>query len=150
MLRADSGIIEAGRDRVRFVDLPVLIHQQIGAIAVQHAGPAARERGRVQPGGEPMARRLPPVDLDLRIVQERVEQAHGIGAATDARDQRIRQASFSGHHLLARFVADDRLEVAHHHRVGMRAGHGADAVERICNVGHPIAQRLVHGILERF
>ena len=52
-------------------------------------------------------------------------------------------------HLLARLAADDRLEVAHHHRIGMRPGDGADAVERRPDVGHPVAQRLVHGVLER-
>ena len=51
-------------------------------------------------------------------------------------------------HLLARLGADDRLEVAHHGRIGMRAGGGADAIERVVDVGDPVAQRLVHGVLE--
>ena len=32
-------------------------------------------------------------------------------------------------------VADDRLEVAHHGGIGMRAGGGADAIERVVDVG---------------
>ena len=52
-------------------------------------------------------------------------------------------------HLLARLVADDRLEVAHHRRIGMRARDRADAIERVGDIGDPVAQRLVHRVLER-
>ena len=52
-------------------------------------------------------------------------------------------------HLLAGLVADHALEVAHHHRIGMRAGDGADAVERVGDIGDPVAQRLVHRVLQR-
>ena len=31
----------------------------------------------------------------------------------------------------------------------MRAGHRADAVERIMHVRDPVAQRFIHGVLER-
>ena len=63
--------------------------------------------------------------------------------------ERIRQTAFRGEHLLAGLAADDRLKIAHHHRVRVRAGDGADAVERRADVGHPVAQRLVHRVLER-
>ncbi len=63
--------------------------------------------------------------------------------------ERIRQTAFGLLHLLARLAADDRLEVAHHHRIGMRPGDGADAVERRADIGHPVAQRFVHRVLER-
>ena len=43
-------------------------------------------------------------------------------------------------HLRARLVADHALEVAHHHRIGVRAGRRADAVEGVGDVGHPVAQ----------
>ena len=38
------------------------------------------------------------------------------------------QAALGRQHLLARLLADDRLEVAHHRRIGVRAGRGADDV----------------------
>ena len=63
--------------------------------------------------------------------------------------ERIRQAAFGLLHLLAGLAADDRLEIAHHHRIGMRAGDGADAIERRADIGHPVAQRFVHRVLER-
>ena len=78
-----------------------------------------------------------------------MKQAHRVRAAADAGDQRVGQTAFRLLHLRTRLDADDRLEVAHHHRIGMRAGDRADAVERVGDVGHPVAQRLVHRVLER-
>src|SRR6476661_1119909 len=50
--------------------------------------------------------------------------------------------------LLARFTTNDRLEVANHRRIGMWAGDSSYAVERIADIGHPVTQRLIHGVLE--
>ena len=46
-------------------------------------------------------------------------------------------------------LADHRLEVAHHLRIGVRAGGRADQVVGVVDVGDPVAQRLVHGVLQR-
>ena len=77
-----------------------------------------------------------------------MEQAHRVGAAADRRHQRIGQPALAGQHLAPGFVADHRLEVAHHGGIGMRPGDGADAVEGILDIGDPVAQRLVQGVLE--
>ncbi len=87
-------------------------------------------------------------DLHARLIEEGVEQAHGVGAAADAGDQRVGQAAFLGHHLVASLRADHGLEVAHHGRVGVRAGDGADQVEGGLDVGHPVAQGFVHRVLQ--
>ena len=79
-----------------------------------------------------------------------MEQAQGVGAAADAGHQQIRQAAGRFQALAAGLLADDRLEIPHHGRVRMRPGHGADDVVRVVNAGHPVAQRLVHGVLEGF
>jgi hypothetical protein len=42
-----------------------------------------------------------------------------------------------------------RLEVAHHHRIGVRAGDGADAVVGVVDIRDPVAQALVHRVLQR-
>ena len=79
-------------------------------------------------GGQPFAGRL---DADQRAPassQEGVEDAHGVGAAADAGHHRVGQAADRLEHLLARLVADHALEVAHHHRVRVRPGDGADDV----------------------
>ncbi len=78
-----------------------------------------------------------------------MEQADGVGAAADTGEQRIRQPAFKLHHLLAGFLADHALEIAHHGRIGMRPGGGADAVKSVVDIGDPVAQSLVHGVLER-
>ncbi len=90
-------------------------------------------------------------DAHRRIVEEREEQAHRVRPAADGGDHRIGQAAFAlllGQ-LPAHFLADDRLEVAHHRRIGMRPGHRADAVERVAHIGHPVAQGVVHRVLQR-
>lgn len=62
---------------------------------------------------------------------------------------RVRQPAFDLLHLRLGLVADDRLEVAHQRRIGMRTRDCSDAVERVVHVGDPVAQRLVHGVLQR-
>ena len=112
-----------------FEDLAVAVLQQIGAVAVQHARAAAVHRGGVAVlDVEAVAAGLDAVDRDVAVVEERMEQADGVGAAADAGDERVGQAAFGLEDLLARLAADHRLEVAHHLRIGMRAGGGADQV----------------------
>ena len=101
MLRPDAGIIQPRRNRMRVLDLAVIVHQQIGAVAMQHAGPAARDRGRVQLR-QAVAGGLDAEDLDAGIIEERMKQSHRIGAAADAGDQRIRQPALGLLHLRAR------------------------------------------------
>ena len=135
---------------MRLVDLAVVVHQQIGAVAVQHAGPAAGDRGRMQAAlrarGRPPRRRRSRSAVSSRNGWNR---PMAFEPPPMQAIERIRQPAFGLLHLLARLVADDRLEVAHHHRIGMRAGDRADAVERVGDVGDPVAQRLVHRVLER-
>ena len=45
-------------------------------------------------------------------------------------------------------LADHRLEVAHQFRVGVGAGDGADDVKGVAHMGHPVAQGIVHGVLQ--
>ncbi len=50
--------------------------------------------------------------------------------------------------LAAGLAADDRLEIAHNRREGVRPGRRAETIVRDGNRGHPVAHRLVDGILE--
>ena len=52
-------------------------------------------------------------------------------------------------HLGADFLADDALEIADHGGVRVWACHCADAIEGIAHVCDPVAQGIVHGVLER-
>ena len=58
LLRPDARIVEPGRDRVRLDHLAVLVLQQVGALAVQDAGPARGHRRGVLAGVDAVARGL--------------------------------------------------------------------------------------------
>ena len=77
-----------------------------------------------------------------------MKQPHRVRAAADAGDQGIGQPALGLLQLGARLMADHRLEVAHHRRIGVRPGDRADHVERVVDMGDPVAQRLVHRILQ--
>ena len=100
VLRPDARIVETGRDRVGVDDLAVLVLQQVGAVAVQDAGLAAGERGRVHAGLDAMAAGFDADHPDALVFEEGMEQADGVRAAADAGDQRIRQAAFGFQDLL--------------------------------------------------
>ena len=51
--------------------------------------------------------------------------------------------------LRARLVADHPLQVPHQQREGMRADDRADDVVGVAHAGGPVAERLVHGFLQR-
>ena len=70
-------------------------------------------------------------------------------AAADACNDDVGLASRGLRHLLDALASDDALEVAHHHRIRMRAGDRTDDVERRLDVGHPVAHRLVQRVLQR-
>src|SRR6056297_1895724 len=65
VLGTDTGVIETGGNRVSLEDLAVIILQEIGAIAVQNAGPATGERGAMlHLGVHALATGLDPDDVD--------------------------------------------------------------------------------------
>jgi len=68
------------------------------------------------------ASRLDADTLDTLILQEVVEDTQSIGAATDTGDHFVRQPPLRFEYLCPGFPADDRLNIAYHHRIGVRAG----------------------------
>ena len=84
-----------------------------------------------------------------------VEDAHRIAAAANTGHDRIglRAVTACGlqhlGHLHPTLLADDALEVAHHHRVGVWASYRADDVEGVFNVGDPVAHGFVERVFER-
>jgi hypothetical protein len=106
--------------------------------------------------GQALARGLHADQAHALVRDVGVEDAHRVAATTHAGDDGIglppgRAAELGDllGHLLQTLLADDALEVAHHRRVGVRAGHGADDVEGVLDVRDPVAQRLVQRVLER-
>src|SRR5205085_3526951 len=72
-----------------------------------------------------------------------------VAATTDARHGRVRQPPSEVEALLPSLDTDDALEVAHHRRERMRADDRADAVVGCLDVGDPVAEGLVGGVLQR-
>ena len=151
MLRPDAGIVEAGGDRVAFEDLAVVVLEEIGAVAVEHARPAAVHRGGVAVlDVEPVAAGLDAVDGRPRDRRGR----DGRGRWRSSRRRCRRRARRAGGlrpamicSRVSRPITDWKSRTML--RIGMRAGGGADQVVGVLDIGHPVAQRLVHGVLER-
>ncbi|MDR8822196.1 hypothetical protein FEQ05_05940 [Burkholderia pseudomultivorans] len=118
---------------------------------MQHARAAGDQRRRVMAGVEAVAGRFDADQLHRCIVDIRIEDAHRVRAAADARNHRIGLPAREFGHLHLALVADHALEVAHHHRVRVRvrARDRADDVERVLDVGDPVAHRFVQRVLQR-
>ena len=83
-------------------------------------------------------------------VDEARERARRVAAPADAGDDVIGDGGGQlGRALPPGLVADDALELAHHHRVGVRADDRTHAVVRLVGVGDPVAHRLAGGVLQR-
>ena len=87
--------------------------------------------------------------LDLFVVEKRMEQANRVRSSANCRYQQIGQAIDTRQHLRARFLADDALEIANKFGIWVWARGSADDVECIVDIGDPVAQPFVHGILQR-
>lgn len=150
VLWAHAGVVQARADRMGLGDLAVFILQDESAVAVQHARATFLQRSRVLAGLQTFASSFHAKQLGVLKRDVGVEDAHGIAAAAHAGDHSIGLlfgAQKFGH-LRQALIADDLLEVAHHHGIGMGAGHGTDDVEGVIHVGHPVTHGFVERILE--
>ena len=150
VLRADTRVVEPGADRVGLEDLAVLVLQVQRAGAVQHAGHAAAHRRAVLARSRARARRLRRRRDSASVSRKPAKVPDRVRTAADARDHEVGVVAAEDRAaLLARLVADDALELAHHPRVRVRADDRADAVVRALDRRDPVAQRLVDRVLER-
>ena len=149
VLRSDRGVIKAGRDRMRQLDIARVVLQDERARPLQHAGAAAGEAGGVAARRDRLAAGFDANQPHARVVEESVEDPDGVAAAADAGDDDVGQPSRLVENLRARLASDHRLELAHHQRVRMRAERRAKQVVRVRDVGDPVAHRLVDRVLER-
>ena len=114
---------------------------------MQHPGPPGAQRGGVA-AVQPLAGGLD-AHQPHGVVEEGVEEPDRVRAAAHAGDRDRRQPPLGRQHLLARLLADHRLELAHHQRVGVRPHGAAQQVVGGAHVRHPVANGLVDGVLER-
>src|SRR5436190_7484636 len=104
VLRPHPRIVEAGRDGVGFDDLSLVVGEDRGHRAVEHPRATGGQRGPVAPL-EALPSRLDADQLDLGVVDERVEDADRVRSAAHARDHAARQRPLRRERLLARLVA---------------------------------------------
>ena len=77
-----------------------------------------------------------------------MKQTHRIGTSTNTCQQHIREPPKGLHALLTRFIADDRMEVTHQHRIGMGASNRSQDVVGAFHIGHPIADGFARGVFQ--
>src|SRR5215471_6773351 len=110
---------------MRQLDVPVIVLQHESSRALQDAGAAAGKPRRVAAADDLLAAGLDADQPDRPVLDERVEHADRVAAATDTGDDGVRQPSRELEDLLARLAADDRLELANHQWIRMRSEHRA-------------------------
>ena len=91
--------------------------------------------------------RLDTDEPGLRVDETR-EDADRVGPAAHACHHHVRVGAGEGATLLAGFVTDHAVELAHHPRIRVRAHHRTEAVVGVADGGDPVAHRLVDGVLE--
>ena len=151
MLGAHGSVVEACGDRVGVERLAFVGFQQVALGALEHAelAGAGGEADGVLAGFGAVAAGFVAVEVHALVVQEGVHHADGVGSAAHAGADRVRMVdAVPVLELLLGFLADDLLEVAHHGRERVRARDGAEQVVRVLDVGDPVAQGFVDGVLQ--
>src|SRR5215208_3358765 len=77
-LRSDAGIVETGRDGVRLLHLAEFVLQDIRARTMQDANSARAERRRVAATFDAVPGGLHADELDLTVLDERIEDPHRV------------------------------------------------------------------------
>src|SRR5208283_2474002 len=105
-LGTHAGIVEAGADRVGLGDLAVVVLQEVGERAVQHARLAPRHRRAVLSAREPVAGSLDAIEPHRALADEAMEGADRVRAAADAGQHRVGKASLPLLDLKSDLLAD--------------------------------------------
>lgn len=109
--------------------------------------PHGQGRG-VLTGLDAVARGLAADETHTGVRDEGVEEPDGVGAAADARDGGVRKSAGALQDLPPGLDPDHPVEVADHGREGVRTRDGAEEVVGVVDVGDPVPERLVDGVLE--
>lgn len=149
VLRPDAGVVKPSTDRVRLDDLSGLRLQDIGPDTMENTRMALAQRRAVLVAVETLAARLDADESDVLVRNEVVERANSVAASADASDDRVGELACLFVQLLLDLLTDHPLEIAHDGGEWVRADRGADEVVRVREVRDPVAQGVVHRVLER-
>jgi hypothetical protein len=148
MLGSDARIVQAGADRVRFLDLAALVTQDVALRAMENSDPAGGEGRRVTVALDAVSSGLDAVEPHARVGEEAAKEPDGVRPSAHARDCRVGQGRGAVEKLPASLLPDDALEAGDQLRVRVRSGRATDAVVRRLHVRDPVAKRLVHRVLQ--
>src|ERR671918_1821689 len=92
--RADAGVVQSRRHRMRSPDLPPVVLKNVALTTVKHADVAAKDRSRVFSCAKSAPRCFHTEHFYPSVLDEGIKQSHRVAPAADASDEIIRQASF--------------------------------------------------------
>ena len=142
VFRTNTGVIQASAAGMNIGGLAVIVLQDIRQGAVQNTRTACTETGGVLPEGGAAPAGFDADQLHVVNVSKWIEDSRRIGPATHA-GQNVIGLESHRRALGFDFVADNTLEIAHHHGKWMRASDRADDVVRFIHAAHPIAEGFV-------
>src|ERR1017187_335702 len=128
LLGSNGRIIEPRRNRVGRGNLSGYVLQNKGVSSLQHSRMSPVESCRVLAQRVAAASSFYADQFDFAVFDEFVESSDGVGTPANTGDYRGRKLAFCLEYLLAGFLADDAVEVAHHGGIGMRAQHASQQV----------------------
>ena len=135
VLRANARVIQSRSDGVHGRRFALIVFQYIAIHTVKLPRLAHAQRSGVSPRFiQAFARRFHTNQMHGCILQKRGKYAHGIAAAAYAGDHMLGQLAVALEKLRARFIADNRLKIAHHHRKRVRPHHRANGVNKVFRV----------------
>ena len=147
MFRPDSRIIQPCGDGVDLSDLAVFILTEIGFHAVEDSQAAGGDGGGILIRIDTVSGGFASHQRNTRLVDEVVEEPHGVAAAADAGDQHVRKLSFGFHKLGFYFLADNALEITDDRGERMRPHDGTQHIVGVLHAVRPFTPRFVDGIL---
>ena len=107
MFRADAGIIQPGRNRMRLDDLPIRILHQVDACRAARPPWLGGQRRGMPAAGDPVPPASTPISLHAWHFDIGIEQPDRVRTAAHAGNHRIRLTTDHFRHLHLAFVADD-------------------------------------------
>ena len=148
VLRTDPRIIQASRDGVNLVDLPVLILAEQRFHPVEHAHLSGSYGSRRFAGIYTSSGRLAADQPHFFVRNKVIKSADGIGSASHAGDHRRGELSLFFQNLLPCLFRNNRLEISYNRRKRMRPHDGSKHIVRVLHPAGPLTHGLVYGILQ--